>query len=768
MMYKRYQGEFLSRNGVTWRCEILQDAPAPFNEIGELTFPADHPLVIDWSNKAKHETVCGSTATLRIESPGDRTYISLYTIKAGAVRLNVYRNNELYWTGALDTEFYEEPYSRASMYDVELTFSDFGILSRKPYKLAGRQTLRQVLDAALAAAEVALPVDESCISTTFSNGTAVTLSSLAVMSANFYDEDGEASTYMEALDGILQPLALKLIQKAGKVYVFDLNAMTEQQTAQVEWDGTDARMGTDAVYNNIKVTFSPYSSADVLSGTLDYGDIFGPEWTNLGDSKGTTMYNGRPVPAGMTAPECYSWYPEYNMKGNWDYNLIDFTMFLSKDSSKVKGLAQIGSDNSYFRINPVLGGSEETGVVGGFYTAGHGPLSSGRSVLKGLSPAYRGQSMLLRTKGTYLPALDAASMEDYYIKISQALLCDPRYNPFEEAGDGNEQNAHDKVKEAANFAYIPVAIEMYDDEGDILCHWENKKIVAFGHPGDSIKATRGEWVDGPAAFGDAWLQWYDASDVQGGCAVLGWKTNRQCFGNPQRMYGPGLLPSYINPDTQEIEKWFIYESFKRAPEGQFIAYPPQGGYLTVRIYNGVYVFKFGEFFSEVQSDTNFGQKNLYETLRWLMYKAPEVSVVKRNLNYTKAQLDDVEYSGELNADAKETLSIDTIVGTSEEFSPTARGLLLTADGVQVRELTRAGVTDHPEHLLIGTLYSQHADRHTVLTGEAVLDAGGLTLYTDAAQPEDVKFLMSGQQQNIRENTADVTLTETRPDEYQGR
>ena len=108
------------------------------------------------------------------------------------------------------------------------------------------------------------------------------------------------------------------------------------------------------------------------------------------------------------------------------------------------------------------------------------------------------------------------------------------------------------------------------------------------------------------------------------------------------------------------------------------------------------------------------------------------------------------------------------MGTSEEFSPTARGLLLTSDGVQVRELTRAGVTDHPEYLLIGILYSQHADRRTVLTGEAVLDAGGLTLYTDAAQPEGVKFLMSGQQQNIRENTADVTLTETRPDEYQGR
>ena len=68
--YLRYMGEFLSRAGIVWRVEILQDADAPFDKIGSLTFEADSPLVMEW-NCAKEETVCGSSATLRVESPGD-------------------------------------------------------------------------------------------------------------------------------------------------------------------------------------------------------------------------------------------------------------------------------------------------------------------------------------------------------------------------------------------------------------------------------------------------------------------------------------------------------------------------------------------------------------------------------------------------------------------------------------------------------------------------------------------------------------------------
>ena len=86
----RYKGEFLSRAGVVWRVELLQEAAVPFASVGDLVFDADEALVIEWADAGKDRTICGSTATIRIESPGDRTYEDLYTIAPGRIRLAEY------------------------------------------------------------------------------------------------------------------------------------------------------------------------------------------------------------------------------------------------------------------------------------------------------------------------------------------------------------------------------------------------------------------------------------------------------------------------------------------------------------------------------------------------------------------------------------------------------------------------------------------------------------------------------------------------------
>lgn len=126
-----HSGEFLSRAGHVWRVDIWQmvedDAVV---EVGDLTFPADEPVVIEWPRKEFEEPICGSSATIRIESPGDRTYVNLYTVTPGEIGVNIYRNDVLYWAGTLDPEQYEEPYEREDKYDVTLTFQDFGILDR--------------------------------------------------------------------------------------------------------------------------------------------------------------------------------------------------------------------------------------------------------------------------------------------------------------------------------------------------------------------------------------------------------------------------------------------------------------------------------------------------------------------------------------------------------------------------------------------------------------------------------------------------------------
>ena len=70
----RYAGEFLSRAGILWRVELLQEADMAFPAVGELTFEADGPLLIEWTRAEKHEAVCGSTATLKIVFFFDRSY----------------------------------------------------------------------------------------------------------------------------------------------------------------------------------------------------------------------------------------------------------------------------------------------------------------------------------------------------------------------------------------------------------------------------------------------------------------------------------------------------------------------------------------------------------------------------------------------------------------------------------------------------------------------------------------------------------------------
>ena len=316
MKHLRYRGEFRSVSGIVWRVEILQEAEAAFASVGELDFPADEPLVIEWDEKDKEEVICGSTATLKIISPGDRTYEDLYTVEVGRIRMDVYREDSLYWSGALDPEFYEEPYERTRDYEVSFTFSDFGILDRIKYGLTGMQTLRGIVEHALQESCMNYTgIDTGYVSTTFADGDGITGGGLSVRSDNFTDEEGEVSTLYEVLEGILQPLAIRIVQRAGTIYLYDLNGLYTLGTGlPIRWDGDSQTMGTDKVANNIRVTFSPYSSAVSLDGEVEYTAGYSVEKVNKTSeavSEDVEEYG-----------EYYSYYPDYGKHvtgGNrWD------------------------------------------------------------------------------------------------------------------------------------------------------------------------------------------------------------------------------------------------------------------------------------------------------------------------------------------------------------------------------------------------------------------------------------------------------------------
>ena len=742
-MALRYMGEFLSRKGVVWRVEILQDNYS--GNVGQLTFEADEALVINWKHTDKEEVICGSEATLKIESPGDRTYEDLYTIEVGKIRMDVYRENSLYWSGTLDPEFYEEPYEKARYYVVTLTFSDFGILDRLKYNLSGMQTLEAILLDAIDRSKVCASLLANSYCTTYFAGTdtKATLSALSMRSENFYDEDAEPSTLKEVVTGILQPLAMKMIQRNGHIYIFDLNGLyTLAQSRAIVWDGDSQTMGVDKVANNVKVNFSPYSSSELLSGKLEYKDTYSVDMINLVADPGASYY---------------SYYPDYSedhrQGGNWDYNLINFTIFISTLGA---GLHYINPLARYCHILPLVGGpSETTAIAWAFHSGGHGGLDTGwpKRILNDVRMEAARQ--IMQTHRVFLPKLTTEDAKSYYVRLSLEMLLDARYNPFTEGNDGNEGGNYEGMKGRTGYAFVPVAVNIYDSAGNAVCHYENSTI-AKGATKGHLGYCKGSWVSGAGGFGTAYLEYYDPKDLWESAGILGWKANRHCIGRP----GRGNI---------EVQ---IYDSFKQMADGQYMPYPPEGGYIEVTVYEGVQCFDMDETVSPLipiqtpwESPRYWVKDNRYNQCRWLLYKAPKIELVKNNLIFDAAELDDVEYSGYINKHAKEEISIDTVCGTANTTCPTAKGIYCRAsDSLQIQQLKRAGVTDHPEKLLIGTLYSQYATRHTTLEGEAVIDPGGLCKYTEQNQPGKV-FMMSEEQQDVITDTTQAVYTELSPDEY---
>ena len=751
-MYDIFTGEFVSRgDDARITVTIMQELDTAPEEVGSLEFPAREPLLIEWVETSKEEVLCGSTATLRIMSPGDRTFADLYTIKAGSIGLCVRRNGEIYWMGTLDPEFYEEPYTDNEDYEVELTFSDFGIFERLQYNLVGIQRLGDILTDALTRAKLPGETDQTYISTQLEPGSGkMSLNHLCVRSENFTDEDGEVSNMQEVIEGILQPLGLRVVQRNGKIWVYDLNGIyAGARTEKLEWHDKDQVMGVDKVANNATITFSPYSASELLEGKIEFGGDYSVEQVNLVAAPGA---------------DYYSYYPDYSDEhkqgSNWDYKLINFTIFLS---NKGQGLAYLNSSARYFHILPVMNGpSECDGIAWSFYSGGHGPIDEyhhwPKQILNKVGKIANNE--IMRTNRVYLPKLDADSMNNYRVRLTLEMLMDPRYNPFSSANDGNEEGNYEHIKVWTGWAFVPVAITIYDEHNIPVSHYDNH-VTARGAAEGYLGNITGMWLSGAGKFGDAFLEYYNADDLQEDAGILGWKANRHCIGRPDHKNRNGS--GYMN--YQYGGRTVIYDSFKQMADGEYMPYPPEGGYLEVSVYAGVNCYDYGER-GDFDTTMKWDDEDLYSKVRWLLYKAPKVEIVRNNLKFESEELDDVEYSGYINKDAKDEITIDTICGTIEKSAPTARGAYFrSSDRAQITELTREGRTNLVEKLLMGTLYSQFADRHTRLTGTAFLLDGDIRLYTDGMQG-DKKFLMLSEVQDLDDGTSEVSIVELSPDEYE--
>lgn len=736
--HKIHETTRLSTSGAEWGIQIwrLQDE-AP-EGVGELEPIVDTGLVIEWKETAKHDILCGSIATLTLNSPGNGTYLDLYTDTPGTIQLRVLRNGVLYWLGYLDPEFYEEPFTSGMNYNVTLTFSDFGILDRLKYNLSGFKTIDEILSDCLSRAGLSsLPLNKSYIST-WGYGVIgrYILGALCVRSENFYDEDGEALSLAEVLEGVFRPLALRIVQRAGTLYVYDINGLHSGGIdSRIVWGGDGQVLGVDRVYNNLKITLSTYGS-DSLSEEFEFTGE-----TELPNGTDEAYYRHAYAGNNTYFSSFKSNYGQYQVPEDLSFRIM------TNRTSRVGELLQ---DNlNFFKIIPIQGGQEAEGFSFLFYSGmysrhdddsgwnadsthveRHGYLPGGANH-EGLAPS----AGLYRSNKIYVSSGGA-------LRVHMRCLLDVRYNPFTEAVADNEKTALSHLEQTRRL-YLPVKIELLDSEDNILYHYVNKGAISSDSPyaGSGPGVYMGYWAQGAADYNDCEFafdqdteKWKD-SDVN----QRGWIDNRQAI-TMDCARGPRL---------------------KTASPGQYMYAPPASGWLRITVCAGMRRCEK----DKTPAGDDYAWKNSHDLLRWILFTVPEVTAVNDDATFTQVESKDVEYSGVLNANAKEDLEIDEICGTTDSQCPGAKGLLLLVESRnRVEDLHRAERHGFAEKLLIGTLFSQYAARKAKLTGTVETDGFDLVTLIDNALPGK-RLMIMGETQSCLSGDSEITAVEIAPDEY---
>lgn len=766
MKYLRYKGEFLSVAGVIWRAEIWQESETEFGVVGGLDFDGDEPLMIEWDSKSKEDVICGSSVQLKVISPGDRTYEDLYSIEVGHVRLDLYRNDKLYWSGCMDSEFYEEPYEAFNGYTVTLTFTDFGVLDRLKYELQGMQSVYDVISYCIERCGINIEgVDTGCISTQLNESSGcLTLSEVNVHSTNFYDEEDEPLTLAEVMKGILQPLALRVIQRCGRVYVYDLNGLCiSAGRKQIEWAGESQTLSTDAVYNNISISWSPY----VREGNLLPEECWGgvrteSHLTNLNSIRWESYEDAH-----------YMSFSCSTDKKNWtNKNSCGFTIWTTYQGIN----AEIGEQARYFKIIPQYVNEDSEGVA--LYIKAE-QYKDGISETEdyGYKEFFEGGTddigeCIFKSSSVYLPPVkDDAKLN---IRISVELLAALVYNPFYDDFAKDFEDAHTdtenyQLEYAAKHWYVPFKVKFQPSGSDTVYVWNNWDVVyrykrfVVGEKEPGFDADDESDITAFSESTGKWELCTELDDNMQGYLMYkefgSWVCNRQA----------------INPHDKTLDT-----ALNEVADGQYIPYPKDGGgVLWIEIYSKGWLTNakcitdvddsFAEDYMATQENGHLElhawncKKRVASNLRWVLMKMPEIEVVDADFNKV-LNTDDIEYQAQINSNAKETLELKTICGTYQNGVLAASGVYYDNDSIQITEFYRAGRTTQVENLLIGTIYSQYAQRHVCFCGDTQILSHAITAYTERNQGNKL-FLLRGEVQDVRMDISDADIVEVSPDNY---
>lgn len=617
-----YTSQFHGTDGTRWSVEI-----SILGFIGrekDIRLEHDEPLVIEWQETKKTDVVQSSTCTLKVSNETDRQMIELMTNKNAVC--DVYRAGVLYWRGLLDDAVYEEPYSFSRSYVTELTFCDFGFLNRTNFTMTGKHSLREIVDDCLASAQLGSLQVTQMISLVSPKQERVALEHLFVSCDRFQPSgsDEEYPTPREVLEDILRPLGLRIMQKKGKIWVFDIEYLRDEtNVVPVVWKGTDAYLRGSETFGIFDIEFDPNPEEDVIDGSID------PDKWNY-----------------VSADRFYAEYMD------------------DDDAEREVGFyfepaGIISSDVRKSRTRPYLSASSE------FFYARRARCydsvnESRRNILATYTPRnIDSVSEMLSFQSAYIPL--ATNRDQFQFRVSVDFLFTPKLNPFEDAEDWNleiyETSWHTISWENwMNYMlrlYMPVKLEVLDGSGNVLYHYKNtNRSGGYLYP---LNPGNGQWLPGAATWGEMLLAYYKPGDdgrLHETAFDGGWVTNKQVISR-SRAKAPGI--------------------YKKRKDGEYVPLPPAPGFIKFTISNGL-VGLVGDV--EPQMLLNFDNY-----INWQLYKDPKVVLVRSDMIDDDVNKDNIKEEDVVDLLSGTFKEIGKIGCYRDGVAPCARGMLFDTYGL---------------------------------------------------------------------------------------
>ena len=655
-----YTSSFQSLEGVAWRVDIYMQDHAGDPTV--ISLDGESPVVIEWQETKVYDSVCPSLCTVKVVSETDRQMIGLMSASALCV---VYRNDSVYWKGLIDDCIYEEPYSYRRNYVTEISFADFGCLNRSRFTMSGRHSFYEVLYDILGSTDLFLDVNRSfSIQTADNEG----FDFNAILIDTDMFSAGEGCSKYDALERLLKPFGLRIIQLNGFLYLHDLEYMREHNAAQsVVWQGTDARIRGSETYGTFNISAN-LDNETVLADLFEhlamptdpiledgsYAAMMWVENESTNEGSGQRAYRVYPVP----------WYNNDRaavLRGGVAeavHELLDHDDRFVFERARVLSFA----DSSLYQgITIPYDPDKDLGS----YTTPHSASSA---------------SEIIRIETDPIPLVP--NRADFLLRINLDLLFSPKKVPQLDPSDYNTPSTGDNHTKYKFFqanlrkVYVPVKLEAIDNHGNAVKHVHNH-----------------QWIDGPAGFGDMELWYYSDNS---GTPLEEWVTNKHWAG--------------------------AIERYKKRKDGEYIPLPDIPCRVRLTVSNAVV--------GVVGTDYNSAAYLSYfdPIIRWQAYKNARITLV--NAGWTDEDTDKDLSVGDVQPDMDEYSEEHDLLVFEKGVPPSAKGLV-TDGGMNAMETFHSNGSDGTLlQLRLESLRRQLFPPRPVLSGTARLTPE-FAVFTDA-------------------------------------